>query len=1314
MSPMREHPRSEGINMLDKTPDRRRIAEALRVRPLICGSLAYEPAGRKVPAEGRDGAPLVSIVTVTYNAEASIEAAIQSVAGQTYPNIEYIVIDGGSTDRTLRIVRGNLDHVDCLVSEPDEGIYDAMNKGLLRARGAYVALLNADDRLFPEFVAKSVERLEATGADISYCDYLSEHGPVHVGEIDDGLFLSQLGIKHNTFVMRRECFACIGGFDPDLRIVADAKWNRSAYAAGLTFAKVEGHLVFYSSQGLSAGATDVRRSQIIDESSELLCDCFPCLDKHEARKLYLSNFNTIDAAEIIRVAQDQGTAFPCLASAIRSAMHWNLLNREGYRLRVQDPDQACRVITLAWEFGVPLGDLVLEEPAEGGPEDAEAEQTALSGQIFTDLFAALDRVAAAKAAGRSKVCLHFARVFSAPSETFIYDFLNDLAVAEPETLHVMLCDTRKNATARPYDYVLTVPWDDTPAKIRRLLYDVIWQQLDPARIVAHFALNGWWLHQRLRPEQRQLPWVNMCHGIDVFTIDGTPDYADYIRCYCADASQVVFTAVSSFLAGLLADAGIPKDKIFRVPNAAAPSFHNSRKVDGFWEGKRPLRIVTVGRLIEWKGHDHLLRALARLRADGVLPRFELEIIYGSWKQRLVPLKDLCGELGISDMVRFVDFVDFKAEPAYLTRFDLFVLPSTHSKDSPPRTETFGVALIEAIMAGLPVIGTDAGGLPEVIGPGGPQAVVARHGDAGALAEAIAAMLRKPADVFRDNGDYARSRIELFSSDARLAAWKEALHWFERPRPRILHFCALGKGGAAGASLNVHQGFLRRGYNSWFVTRVEELGRLPPYVPNVLTLAPDLSVDFNHNEVHRRPGLTTFSVDDHAISDTALRSLVEGADLINLTWPAKFLSTRNIAMLTHLGVPVTITLRDMNPITGGCHFFHGCNLWRDGCSGCPQLPNNSDDYPALVLAAKRAAWNLDNVTFVALSDHSMRIMEQSPLVGAAKKIKLSNFCNTHVFHPNPTPFQSKGDPLPANMVKIGYLPSFGSRVKGHHLIVRALRELHRLRPDLPAVLVLVGGQTMPEENMPYPIIRVDRIDARDELRAFYNAVDMVVVPSLEETFSNTTLEALCCGTPVVGFKTGVLEEVLADGPAGTAVAVGDTAELAEAMLRIALDPPDRAAVSGPAIETFGPDARMAAYEHAFARLIETPRPGASVLSDAARTALDVLEEAQQQRKSSAMLQRLRRMRPANVGPSKDGARKDLRTEIGFLRSENRAMQRRLAKYEHSLSWRVTQPVRSFSYALRDSLREFRKHQVLRGTAHGIRDSLRFIRRHLKVR
>ena len=117
----------------------------------------------------------VSIITVCLNSEKTIENTIQSVLFQSYKNIEYIVIDGNSTDNTKSILGKYADFITTLVSEPDKGLYDAMNKGLKLATGDVIGILNSDDLYKDLFVVEKVikqfdEQVDAVYGDIVYVD----------------------------------------------------------------------------------------------------------------------------------------------------------------------------------------------------------------------------------------------------------------------------------------------------------------------------------------------------------------------------------------------------------------------------------------------------------------------------------------------------------------------------------------------------------------------------------------------------------------------------------------------------------------------------------------------------------------------------------------------------------------------------------------------------------------------------------------------------------------------------------------------------------------------------------------------------------------------------------------------------------------------------------------------------------------------------------------------------------------------------------------------------------------------------------------
>jgi glycosyltransferase len=171
----------------------------------------------------------VSIITTTYNSAETVEATIRSVLSQDHKDIEYIIIDGGSSDSTLSIVEKYKDRIAKVVSEKDEGIYYALNKGISLATGDVVGLLHSDDFYVNEKVISKVAAAFAKGVDSTYADlqYVSrENGEKIIrhwksGSYRDGIFLAGWMPPHPTFFLKRECYEKYGSFNTVLRSAAD-------------------------------------------------------------------------------------------------------------------------------------------------------------------------------------------------------------------------------------------------------------------------------------------------------------------------------------------------------------------------------------------------------------------------------------------------------------------------------------------------------------------------------------------------------------------------------------------------------------------------------------------------------------------------------------------------------------------------------------------------------------------------------------------------------------------------------------------------------------------------------------------------------------------------------------------------------------------------------------------------------------------------------------------------------------------------------------------------------------------------------------
>lgn len=172
----------------------------------------------------------VSIITISFNSQQTIEQTIQSVISQDYPNIEYIIIDGASTDDTINIIKRYQNKIQTFVSEKDQGIYFAMNKGLELATGDLIGILNSDDLYVDEKVISDVVKLmqvkqsQSLYADLEYVDR-NDLGKVKrywkSGEYKSNSFMKGWMPPHPTFFVLKSVYEKYGFFNTQLRSAAD-------------------------------------------------------------------------------------------------------------------------------------------------------------------------------------------------------------------------------------------------------------------------------------------------------------------------------------------------------------------------------------------------------------------------------------------------------------------------------------------------------------------------------------------------------------------------------------------------------------------------------------------------------------------------------------------------------------------------------------------------------------------------------------------------------------------------------------------------------------------------------------------------------------------------------------------------------------------------------------------------------------------------------------------------------------------------------------------------------------------------------------
>ncbi|MBK0382250.1 glycosyltransferase [Pedobacter sp. SD-b] len=200
--------------------------------------------------------PLLSVITVVFNNVKHIERTIKSVAQQTYPNIEYLIIDGKSTDGTLAIIEKYKENIDIVLSEPDKGIYDAMNKGLKLAKGDYILFMNSGDEIYDKNTVATIFKDQAF-ADIYYGETeMIDEDLINQGQrrhkaperLDLNSFRFGMSVSHQAIYIKKSITKF---YDPQYQLSADIDWILDAISKAKTIMNTKMYVAKYLIGGMS-------------------------------------------------------------------------------------------------------------------------------------------------------------------------------------------------------------------------------------------------------------------------------------------------------------------------------------------------------------------------------------------------------------------------------------------------------------------------------------------------------------------------------------------------------------------------------------------------------------------------------------------------------------------------------------------------------------------------------------------------------------------------------------------------------------------------------------------------------------------------------------------------------------------------------------------------------------------------------------------------------------------------------------------------------------------------------------------------------
>ncbi|SDS14867.1 glycosyltransferase family 4 protein [Winogradskyella sediminis] len=374
--------------------------------------------------------------------------------------------------------------------------------------------------------------------------------------------------------------------------------------------------------------------------------------------------------------------------------------------------------------------------------------------------------------------LHYVDTFSRLSETFIYDLLNLLQSDSKNSgiQHLVLCHQRENIDIRPIANVYEISFGYT--KFRRLqikfginkweipsinqVHEFISAQ-NPDIIHAHFGHSGVRMWSYLDKFNKKNPLIVQCHGTDVISkphFDAV--YLNLLR-KIGNRPKSRFIGNTDFLCNTIKEIGIPGSKVEKVTYSLNQSFRENLEttIDSV-NDKINFEIIAVGRLIKWKGHKYLIDAIHNLYSNGI-KKLNLTIIGDG--EEMEALKNQVSELGLTGVITFKGAVSHLEVKQALLKHDLLVQPSMIDEKTKQR-ESFGLTILEAIACGVPVIVTDTGGMPELVGANTPFSKIVTPASSESLAQAIKFFIENPRNL-KEMKEYTEDRLNTFSQTNQL-------------------------------------------------------------------------------------------------------------------------------------------------------------------------------------------------------------------------------------------------------------------------------------------------------------------------------------------------------------------------------------------------------------------------------------------------------------------------------------------------------------------------------------------------------------------
>lgn len=305
-----------------------------------------------------------------------------------------------------------------------------------------------------------------------------------------------------------------------------------------------------------------------------------------------------------------------------------------------------------------------------------------------------------------------------------------------------------------------------------------------------------------------------------------------------------------------------------------------------------------------------------------------------------------------------------------------------------------------------------------------------------------------------------------------------------------------------------------------------------------------------NKTNKQFGLFSFPLFGNNISK--LKQVIE-ADIIYIHWAiGGFLNLKNFEQIFKLNKPVIIFMHDMWTITGGCHHSFECEKYKTGCNNCQIFSNNSIvDLAKIEFKKKQILFSkYKNICFVSPSKWLLNCAEMSSLTKNNRTYCIPNFTDINFYKA----FDKKVAKEILNIDINSYVITFGATsvdnpYKGWKYLEMALKIVKEKISNKSITILIFGSgyNKQISDAIPFPVVFMGQLKDDYSTNLVYNASDVFILPSLAETFGCVGQEALCCGTPVVGFNIGGIPDIISHKENGYLAKYKDASDLANGVI-----------------------------------------------------------------------------------------------------------------------------------------------------------------------